>query len=62
MDYARQTSPAQAKAVRKYRSNLLDSGHRPINIWLSDDAIKRLDQLAIVYGSRPKVIEALLGG
>lgn len=62
MDYVRHTSPAQAKAVRKYRSNLLESGYRQVNMWLPEETIKRMDQLAVTYGSRPKVIEALLGG
>lgn len=31
-------------------------------MWLPEETIKRLDQLTLTYGSRPKVIEALLGG
>lgn len=53
---------AQERALKKYRSKKLDSGYKPVTVWLSDAAVKRLDQLAVTYGSRPKVIEALLGG
>lgn len=51
---------AAARAHRKYMASLLDKGYQVVSFRLSRKDRDRLDLLAKSYGSRQKVIEALL--
>ncbi len=53
-------TPAQSRALERQRLKMEAAGEKMISVRLSGRAIKRLDWLKQSYGSRQKVIEALL--
>lgn len=58
--YQNSVTEAQARAHRKYMANLIDRGVAVVSFRLSRKIRDKLDLLAKSYGSRQKVIEALL--
>lgn len=55
-------SDAARRAQRKYAAKLADKGDRPMTLILSKKSHDRLERLALSYGSKRAVIEALLSG
>lgn len=55
-------TPAQRRALERQRVKMLANDEKPVTIRLNGKTRARLDWLARSYGSRQKVIEALLSG
>lgn len=53
-------TPAQARALERQKQAMRDRDEKPVTIRLNGKTRARLDWLARSYGSRQKVIEALL--
>ena len=51
---------AARRAQAKYAAKLADSGEKPLTVMLTQAGHKRIEALAISYGSKRAVIEALL--
>lgn len=55
-------TPAQARALEKQKQTMDERGEKIVSVRLSERARVRLAWLRKSYGSRQKVIEALLSG
>lgn len=55
-------TPAQSRAVKRYREKQLAEGVKHVTFALSYKARSRLKLLAKAYGSQQKALEALLSG
>ena len=55
-------TPAQARALERQRQAMIARDEKPVTVRLNGKARARLDWLAKSYGSRQKVLEALLSG
>jgi len=53
-------TPAQRRALERQRLKMLERDEKPVTIRLNGKTRARLDWLAKSYGSRQKVIEAIL--
>lgn len=53
-------TPAQSRALARQRQKMDEAGERLISVRLNEKTIDRIDWLAKSYGSRQKVIEALV--
>lgn len=53
-------TPAQSRALERQRLKMDAAGERLVSVRLNEKTISRIDWLAKSYGSRQKVIEALL--
>lgn len=55
-------TPAQSRALEKQKREMDERGEKVVSVRLSEKARARLAWLRKSYGSRQKVIEALLSG
>ena len=55
-------TPAQRRALERQRLKMLERDEKPVTVRLNGKTRARLDWLAKSYGSRQKVIEALVNG
>lgn len=55
-------TPAQRRALERQRLKMLERDEKPVTIRLNAKTRARLDWLAKSYGSRQRVIEALVNG